>query len=160
MNKIFIEARVDKIGDGGCWLWTKSRISVGYGDFRQDGKHWLAHRAAYEAFIGPIPDGLHVLHKCDVRLCCNPEHLFVGTNRDNIADSMAKGRRRGITRVRPSGLIYNWTKKPGPPLKLSKDEMTAVTREYDSGRVSTRALAAKYCVSQGTICRVLGEKYA
>lgn len=88
-----------------CWIWRKSRSGVGYGDFRLNGEHWQAHRAAYFAFVGPIPDGMHVLHRCDVRLCCNPDHLFLGTNSDNILDSMLKGRRKGITRKRPAGII-------------------------------------------------------
>jgi hypothetical protein len=101
-----IERRTTRIPMSGCWLWEGSVQSRGYGDLRLDKCHYTAHRASYLAFVGEVPDGMHVCHKCDVRLCCNPAHLFLGSNSDNIADSMRKGRRKGITRRRPSGLIY------------------------------------------------------
>lgn len=75
----------------GCWNWIKSVSNKGYGWFRQDG-HELAHRWAYATFRGPIPAGLFVLHSCDNPKCVNPNHLFLGTNRDNIRDMVAKGR--------------------------------------------------------------------
>jgi hypothetical protein len=58
-----------------------------------------AHRASYEAFKGPIPDGMHVLHQCDVTECVNPDHLFLGTQLDNVRDMMTKGRakKRGLS---------------------------------------------------------------
>ena len=80
----------------GCWNWTGAIHRNGYGKFgRRDGDRQRtdgAHRVAWEVLIGPIPDGLHVLHKCDNPCCINPEHLFVGTNQDNVDDMMAKGR--------------------------------------------------------------------
>ncbi|HJQ59428.1 MAG TPA: HNH endonuclease signature motif containing protein [Vineibacter sp.] len=75
----------------GCWNWTKSRGSHGYGDFRRDG-HKLAHRWAYATFVGPIPEDAWVLHRCDNKACVNPEHLFLGTADDNNKDMVAKGR--------------------------------------------------------------------
>ena len=75
----------------GCWNWIKSRGSHGYGDFRRDG-HKLAHRWSYATFVGPIPVGLWVLHRCDNHRCVNPEHLFVGDVDDNNKDMVAKGR--------------------------------------------------------------------
>ncbi len=76
-----------------CWICT-SHVpnSEGYCDIRRNGKNLKAHRYIYELYNGSIPEGLHVLHKCDVRNCINPEHLFLGTNADNVADKMAKGR--------------------------------------------------------------------
>lgn len=94
------------VTESGCWLWERSRQKSGYGDFKLHGKHHYAHRASYEAFVGPIPEGMQVCHRCDVRSCVRPSHLFVGTNNDNIADSMRKGRRKGIKRNRPFGLVY------------------------------------------------------
>lgn len=80
-----IRSRVEYDTNGGCWLWP---VSAGYGQFK--GKR--AHRLSYEAFKGPIPDGLFVCHKCDVPACCNPDHLFVGTASDNSLDMVKKGR--------------------------------------------------------------------
>jgi len=79
----------------GCHLWTAcaNNKTNGYGLINIDGKMEYAHRMAYELYVGKIPDGLFVLHKCDVRLCCNPEHLFVGTQKENLDDMTRKGRR-------------------------------------------------------------------
>jgi len=67
----------------------------GYGTLKFHQKSIKAHRAVYAEFVGPIPEGLLVLHKCDVRKCVNPDHLFVGTNDDNMKDMAAKKRGRG-----------------------------------------------------------------
>ena len=75
----------------GCWLWHESGAQ-GYGTLGFYGKKWLAHRLAWAAYKGTIPKGLHVLHKCDVRQCCNPDHLSLGTHQENMADMMRKGR--------------------------------------------------------------------
>lgn len=78
--------------NSGCWIWLGQPRAQGYGGFRHEGKRKLAHRASYEIHIGLIPSGLHVLHKCDVTACVNPDHLRLGTNNDNIADKFARGR--------------------------------------------------------------------
>lgn len=75
-----------------CWIWTAATLHNGYGCFRTDYRTESAHRVAWQLFRGPIPDDMHVLHKCDVRCCVNPSHLFLGTNADNIRDRNAKGR--------------------------------------------------------------------
>jgi hypothetical protein len=78
----------------GCWEWQRYRLWTGYGRMTVDGRMTNAHRVAYELFIGPIPPGLIVCHRCDNPPCCNPEHLFTGTWQDNTNDAMAKGRTR------------------------------------------------------------------
>ena len=87
-------AKVEKTAS--CWLWTGSKRSKGYGAFvYKSGSQTVqgrAHRFSYELHKGPIPDGLFVLHRCDTPACVNPDHLFTGTNKDNVEDMVSKGR--------------------------------------------------------------------
>jgi len=79
-----------------CWEWTAKRKENGYGDFapgtRSSDRHVYAHRYSYELHYGPIPDGHQVCHRCDNPPCVRPDHLFLGTHRDNMDDMIAKGR--------------------------------------------------------------------
>lgn len=80
----------------GCREWTRSKSSAGYGWIQILGKPRIAHRVAYELWVGHIPNGLFVCHTCDNRACIEPSHLFVGTNQDNIDDMDKKGRRASM----------------------------------------------------------------
>jgi hypothetical protein len=80
-----------KKNESGCWIWQKNTNNGIYGKLRFKIKWYTAHRAAYEAFVGPIGDKF-VCHKCDIKLCCNPEHLFLGTQKENMKDAKDKGR--------------------------------------------------------------------
>lgn len=82
------------VADGGCRLWTGRPGGPGYGEVAIGGKRYLAHRLAYETFVGPIPEGkeFYVCHKCDNPLCIEPEHLFLGTVFTNTVDCVRKGR--------------------------------------------------------------------
>lgn len=75
-----------------CWLWIGPRSGHGYGSFAFSGKQVMAHRFAYELAHGAIPPGKLVCHRCDIHLCCNPAHLFLGTHKDNSQDAVRKGR--------------------------------------------------------------------
>lgn len=94
---------IDRTGE--CWIWIRHRHQDGYGLFRVAGKSMKVARYAWELFRGPIPDGLWVLHHCDNPPCCNPEHLFLGTHADNMADMKQKNRGH-----RPQGEASSFSK--------------------------------------------------
>ncbi len=80
-----------------CWVWTGATTpESGYGIISVEGRTTKAHRVSYEMNVGPIPEGMFVCHHCDNPPCVRPDHLFVGTQADNLADGRAKGRIEGI----------------------------------------------------------------
>jgi hypothetical protein len=140
-----------------CWLWIASTKPNGYGQVRRRGRTLLAHRLAYELFVGPIPAGLSVLHRCDEPACVNPAHLFLGTHDDNMADMVAKGRQcrgarmsaalHGKARGRTRG-----TQKPNA--KLTDERVRAIRAAYAAGETQT-SIAARHSVRQSLISRVV-----
>lgn len=121
-----IMSGIDKKDD--CWIWRGYKGKQGYGVMGISRKSTLAHRASYSAFVGDIPQGMHVLHKCDMPSCVNPEHLFLGTNSDNVADKVSKGRTHE---------------------KLSDAQVREIRRRYVPGL--GRTLAKEFKVSPMTI---------
>lgn len=87
-----LERHVMPLAECGCWIWERQLDDNGYGTIRIDGAMTKAHRASWAAFKGPIPRGTKVLHQCDIRCCVNPDHLFLGTQLDNMQDMISKGR--------------------------------------------------------------------
>jgi len=101
--------KVDVKSPDECWEWKAGLNSKGYGNLKHEGKSQLAHRVSYQLKHGAIPkgDGYHgmcVLHKCDNPLCVNPNHLFLGTQKDNMTD-MNKKERSGLTKLREVDVI-------------------------------------------------------
>lgn len=101
-----------------CWLWTASSNGHGYGQFavsRRLGKPLAAHRVSFVIHVGPIPKGMFVLHRCDIPACVNPQHLFLGNQKDNMQDRIAKGRQpKGYKHKNPKTQCsrgHRWTKE-------------------------------------------------
>jgi hypothetical protein len=141
------------ISPSGCWLWTRYIGQHGYGVTYHDGRATLVHRLAYSLAIGPIPDGLCVLHRCDVQPCFNPEHLFLGTLIDNNADMVAKGRHN--TAGLALGREY-YGERHGAA-KLTERQVREIKMSDEQGRL----LAARYGVAEQTICNIRkGRRWA
>ena len=134
-------AKVNKgESEGGCWLWTAGKRD-GYGRFSVEGRVLSAHRFARELLVGPIPEGLCCLHKCDTPACVNPDHLFLGTREDNMADRAAKGRgARGENHGRA---------------KLTEAQVLEIRTVYALGSICQRQIGWWYGVAQATIADVL-----
>lgn len=135
-------ARITK-QDNGCWIWQGACRS-GYGAIRVGAKVCQTHRLSYTLFKGNIPDGLLVCHTCDTKKCINPEHLFVGTHKDNMADCVNKGR---ISRLIPSRCFEKGNIPPNR--KYSEESLQEVLNrkaEYPE-------------MSWASICRELGFNY-
>lgn len=106
-NKSIRSRFEEKIQKATCWIWKAGkRGNNGYGGFRVNSTSIrLAHNVSYELYVGEIPKGMKVLHKCDNPLCVNPNHLFLGTQLDNIKDRDMKGRQRNKSSVKKLGYV-------------------------------------------------------
>ena len=141
--KQFIEDSSEKIPEAGCWVWMKYIDPYGYGmaTQRSISKTGLAHREVYREYFGDIPTGFVVMHRCDNPSCVNPEHLKLGTQKDNMSDMKAKGRspdRKG---------------ENGTTTKLSKADV-AFIRSFPIFRGAGKYLADLFGINKTTVCDI------
>jgi DNA-binding transcriptional regulator YiaG len=135
-------------------LWTGNLTSKGYGRFKENRKHQSAHRFSFQLHTGRILRRTDlVCHTCDVRNCVNPDHLFVGTQKDNIADAMAKGR-MACQRPGWAGSRKNPLGSANGLSRLTEESVREVRRMRKSG-VSQQGIANRFNVSQASISSVL-----
>lgn len=133
-------SKADKGGE--CWEWTGAKLRHGYGVFTLFHRRPIkSHRMAYLLEVGGIPAGLCVLHECDNPSCVRPSHLFLGTNVDNIADKVRKGRQTKGER--------------NPRAKLTKRQVDAIRAEYVPYKVAAPELANRYGVRPKAIYEIV-----
>lgn len=146
-----------------CWIWTGAKTEDGYGRLWGIDKEARAHRLSYEMNVGPIPDGLDVLHRCDTPACVRPEHLFVGTQLDNARDMHAKGRANLPAR---SG-EHHWTKrKPDRVARgsgktkshLTEALVAEIRSRYARGGMSQREMARQYQLGYKNLNLILNNR--
>lgn len=129
-----------------CWEWHGCRDAKGYGRFSVNGKNQLAHRLAWKFLIGPIKSGLFACHHCDNPPCCNPNHIFLGSNRDNMIDAARKGK---LGHSRQCG-------EARPLSKLTNNDVIEIRSRVASGFAkSYRVLGKEFKVSASTVCHIV-----
>ena len=133
-----------------CWLWTGSFDGGGYGQLGIDYKHVLAHRLSYEIHKGSIPPGMYVCHTCDVRACVNPEHMFIGTAKDNMQDCKSKGRNRFVV----------LKGEAAPQAKITQAIADKIRELWAVDRVAHYGKHTKGRYSQTQIASMLGVPYS
>jgi hypothetical protein len=119
-----------------CWVWMGGTYPEGYGEIKIDGYVRLAHRVSWEIANGEVPDGLCVLHKCDNPACVRPDHLFLGTKKDNVDDMVNKGRHRN-----------NSAGERNANRKLTNTDVIAMRERFSMGGISASALARIHKIS-------------
>lgn len=133
---------------GACWLWTGALFGKGYGAVARrklQHKNFLAHRYAWMLTHGPIPDGLLVLHKCDVPACVNPAHLMLGTHKDNFDDMIAK--RRG-----------NWARGEKQRSAKLTDAEVIKLRQLVADGMTQKEAARIYNIRPHTVSVIISRK--
>lgn len=138
----YIQDRIKVDPKTGCWEWKQSRHRMGYGYAWCANKSIRAHRLSYLVHIGPIPKGACVLHRCDNPPCCNPDHLWAGTQAENLADMATKGRSAKM-RGDSCGMA-----------KLDAADVRAIRALLADGALLHREIAVQFGVSRTTISSI------
>ena len=128
----------------GCWIWTGSFNNGGYGRTKYKGNWDLAHRLFYQLYVGEIPEGLLIRHRCDNRKCVNPQHLIPGTYKDNVNDMVERNRQAKGESVNTN--------------KLSEQEAKEIIDLLKSGVFTHKKIANMYNVHRSAIHHIAGGR--
>jgi hypothetical protein len=149
--KIGVKGRIERnifYSPDGCWLWLGSKRPDkhgGYGLIKIDGRQTRAHRVSYETYKGKIPEGLFVCHTCDVPLCVNPNHLFLGTLQENNLDMYLKGRN------------YSSSGDKNPRSKLREADIPVIIQMRNTGMLYTK-IGEQFNVTGKTISAIFVKR--
>lgn len=158
--------KVDKNGPkargrlGRCWLWTACvSKGSGYGLFGFDGRTQSAHRVSWQIAFGPIRFGLSVLHKCDVKTCVRPSHLFLGTKADNNRDMRRKGRHaQGEQHGRNTMPERTARGERNGSAKLTRAKVRRMRKQYEAGTARS-VLAERYGITREHVWQITTGRY-
>jgi len=139
-------ANVQPEPNTGCWFWDGSLRNDGYGQFAVNGKQHGSHRLSYQLHKGPIPLGMQVCHTCDTPSCVNPDHLWLGTPKDNAVDKVAKGR------INPAFGEANGGSK------LTNEQIILIRELYEAKHLNQRELGEKFSVAHQTISKIVRKE--
>lgn len=142
-------ARVTQAPAPACWLWTGAQQRKGYGRVAFLGRIWGAHRLAWFLSFGDIPDRKQVCHRCDNPPCCNPDHLFLGSNSDNVQDMLQKG--RFVVGRRPMGSMNRAS-------KLREADIAAIRANGELTFAEARNVARQYGVTPQNIMNIVKRR--
>jgi predicted XRE-type DNA-binding protein len=131
------------IPECGCWIWTREVRPSGHGVFMTSRKWNHAHRYAWELLVGPIPNGLSVLHRCDVPPCVNPAHLFLGTQSDNMKDMASKNR--------------SCLGEKNSMSRLNAEQIISIRALHKQG-ILTRIIASMFGVTRSNVSYIVNKK--
>lgn len=153
--------RVDRTGGpSSCWEWTGPIVHNGL-PYGQLGHGGMAHRFAWTLLVGKIPEGLLVLHRCDNPPCCNPAHLFLGTQKDNRRDCRDKGR---TAKGSANGVQFYLARNPAPTegkrqkAKITPTQRTEIQYRFAAGGITKAALARDYGLSTAHVCNLINGR--
>lgn len=132
--------------EGECWRWTKTICKSGYGQISYRSSREYAHRVSYIVHKGEIPDGLHVCHTCDNKWCVNPDHLWVGTQKDNAQDMVMKNRK-----------ITVFGEENGKS-KLTKNDVLEIRKSYKKGIKGYPQIAKQFSISTSTVQAIIERR--
>lgn len=142
-----------------CWLWNAATFKTGYGAIGVGSKVEYAHRLSWNIHFGEIPNGHEVCHKCDVRNCVNPSHLFTGTRLDNVRDAVSKGRNaKGSTsgmRLHPE---RHHRGEWHPQHKLRECDVVSIRNMYKTTAMSQKQIGQLFAITQTAVGLIVRKK--
>lgn len=135
-----------RVGERGCWVWIGATARFGYGCIRVNQRLHSAHRLSYHWFVGELTPDVVVRHKCDNPACVNPAHLQAGSHRDNVYDTIARGRKVQVRGERVG------------TAKLATDDVIEIRRLVASRALSRRAIGRLFGISHTQVSYIADRK--
>jgi len=153
--------------ENGCWIWQGAQTNCGYGKIGHEKNHFSTHRFSYEIFNGKIPIGKIICHSCDNKLCCNPEHLWIGTQKENIQDAKRKGKlpkQFGRKHSEETLKKLKFRKRPDRRgekhhlRKLKNNDVFEIRKLLNTG-ITQKEIGIRYGIHQSVISYIKNGKY-